>query len=737
MTTEQTSDGHCQNAKALMMTEAGDTSWPRGGALAWAVHVASVVWQHVVPVLVADATAAAATTGYSRYGACAWLVGVGEGVWPLSGLACGVAVAVASRAWSSLAGPGCAGVGHSGRYYVLTTAASVTGDPRSRCVSWLLRNIDCRGTWKKSRRHKETMSVMFGLCIGGHLSAAKSFFESGDAVEPRPEALVGRMNSPGLVWDRRPGSELMQDVKSGYFGEFRLLTRVCSSGNLEMLQWATSTFGINQPWEMLMPLRAALSGGHLEVAKWILTKFPGLTENLQQQESSEAALHLAMACGEGKDPQLVKWFLGQVPFPTDYLSASLLFRPVLCNPRSTLELCQWMKSHLDPSSQTYVLPITGIKNREIRHWAATTFPEQLTNTSLSMFCHFGQDLDFATWLVSERKFRPTPNDFEPSCCNYGDNVEFPKWVSSQVHLSPEDHKRGLLSSLSRNNTRIANWLEETYSVMNGINSQGSSCVAKALLEICKVLTFGEEKLAGIEWFVARLTAAELDSDSALEVLDQAATAKRHKSILFIIKAFHIQPSNFVSNRRRYLLAKLLQCVAQWSLSAVKELTSLLPFSSEDVAHALSSDRIVFLCSDVVRWLAEQYHLTASHIKANHNVVLYQLILSNKNSCAGWLIDYFGICLEEVVDMFMKWGQSNSHRRLYLSTWRMILNKFPELSCDTTWRIMPRVSNLPCIAEYTLGRYHIEEEMAQRLLAELWRRCINVSDEFQLWKAALV
>ncbi|KAH3765095.1 hypothetical protein Pelo_3042 [Pelomyxa schiedti] len=683
-----------------------DALQQRQGRLDWAVHVAGVVWQHVVVPHLVPPCAPDSAVPADRAETCRDLVRAGEGVWPLAGLACKLAVGVASRPWyHSYPGPGCAGVAHSGRYYALTTAAGVTGDPRSRCVSWLVRNIDGRatgGSLKKNRKPKESMAVMFGLCIGGHLSAAKSFFESGSGVGVS-------IDSTGLVWDKRPDSEHMQDARAGHFGEFNLVSDICSSGHLEMLQWVTGAFGIKESWQMFMPLRAALSAGHLDVVNWILANFVGLEQKLHRSDFSKVALGLAMACASGKAPHLTKWLLEQLSFQMkDSSSVKFLFNHVVWNKGSTLELCQWMKNHLSLYSPLSFLNITRIENPEIWNWAATNFPEARKYSNLTYFCHEGRDVQFAEWFVSEWKATPTTQDFIESCRNKGGHLELTKWASSKVALSPEHLKRGLLSALSNNNIRIANWLEETYSVMSMINSQVSSGVAKAFGKLFKrTHSIGEDNVDGIEWFVGRLTAAfQLDNDSAWKVLDQAATAKRPKLILYVIKYFHIESSVCASSTnkpgRRSLLAKLLGCVAQWSLIAVKELTSLFSFSVEDVAQALSSDGFAYLCSDAVRWLVETYHLTSSHIKANHNVVLYKLILSNKKGCAEWLIDSFGICLDDVVHMFAKQMAGDSHLILHVSTWRMILNKFPELDGDTAWRMMWRLANnLMCIAECTL------------------------------------
>ncbi|KAH3714272.1 hypothetical protein Pelo_19220 [Pelomyxa schiedti] len=124
-------------------------------------------------------------------------------------------------------------------------------------------------------------------------------------------------------------------------------------------------------------------------------------------------------------------------------------------------------------------------------------------------------------------------------------------------------------------------------------------------------------------------------------------------------------------------------------------------------------------------------------KANHSVVLYGLLVSNKKGCAEWLIDSFGICLDDVLSMFKKWGRSGSRQALSLSTWRMILNKFPELDCETAWKMIPVVRNIVWIAEYTLARYRVQKHGAieQRLLNRLCTRCgENITNEFRLWKA---
>ncbi|KAH3765090.1 hypothetical protein Pelo_3037 [Pelomyxa schiedti] len=735
----------------------------RAAGVEWAVHVAAVVWQHVAAAHLLPLARLAAARALppqlptssdgvdrgtcargrerERLEACSALVRVGEGVWPLAGLACRAALRLASQPW----GVG-ASVGHSGWYHVLVAAASATGDPRSRCVSWIVRNIDSRETMgpTKSRQHKESLAVMFGLCIGGHLPAAKAFFESGTGQEETNTEEVGILmgtRPPGrLTWDKRPGIGLMEDAEAGNFGEFHLLCDICESGYLEMLQWVTVSFGIKEPWQMVVPFAVALRNDHLEVAKWITDTFNLVSNILPSTGTTNwpIVVELTTHCAEGKNPNLVKWFLENFPCESEPASARNLLRDVLWNEHSTLELCKWLQKQLHVPNYRYI-PISGIKNPEIRNWAIESFSVLLTEATLNTFCgyFFSSDLSFAEWLISARHIRPTADTLHAACSNPADNPALVKWLSMKVDLSPAEFIQSLLSSLRMGNIRIANWLEETYSVMNIINSQGSSGVSKALLEICKHTERGiQEKLEGIEWFVGRLNAAvELDNDTALEVLDQAAASLRPKAILFIIKAFHIGPVIPGSSIKK---GGILQCVAQRTLNEVKELTSLISFSAEDVSHCLSMEGAC-LCSDTIRWLVENFNLAPGHIKANTNFLLFRLLMENKKGCAEWLIDSFKISLKEVLTIFARYGRQTTitgNKELHISTWRMLLNKFPQLECDSVWGMVPAVANVWCIARYTQNKYGGDRPAARELnkLAQLGMEYIpgRWSLEFQLW-----
>ncbi|KAH3722682.1 hypothetical protein Pelo_18612 [Pelomyxa schiedti] len=129
-------------------------------------------------------------------------------------------------------------------------------------VDWILRH---RGT---RNFRKECISVMTGLCAGGHLDMAKNIAD-GDRV--------GIHCIPSIAW---PPSAVGDDDFVDEVRESSILEKTCGNGHMRVAQWVIDRFRVSEAWEFIKPFLAALTGGQLDIAKW-LTTLPaaGLNEN--------------------------------------------------------------------------------------------------------------------------------------------------------------------------------------------------------------------------------------------------------------------------------------------------------------------------------------------------------------------------------------------------------------------------------------------------------------------------
>ncbi|KAH3766678.1 hypothetical protein Pelo_1439 [Pelomyxa schiedti] len=92
----------------------------------------------------------------------------------------------------------------------------------------------------------------------------------------------------------------------------------------------------------------------------------------------------------------------------------------------------------------------------------------------------------------------------------------------------------------------------------------------------------------------------------------------------------------------------------------------------------------------------------------------------KINCMEWLIDSFGITLDEVIDMLQFWllHMDTSYQDDFdftLETWKMILHKFPRIDADVirSTSLMLVAVNSPSVAAFTMRKFGITIDEIRR------------------------
>ncbi|KAH3705914.1 hypothetical protein Pelo_19538 [Pelomyxa schiedti] len=112
------------------------------------------------------------------------------------------------------------------------------------------------------------------------------------------------------------------------------------------------------------------------------------------------------------------------------------------------------------------------------------------------------------------------------------------------------------------------------------------------------------------------------------------------------------------------------------LTGARSPSSLVETTSEFVVRCLTSGSFEPHSSKIVKWLIREFHLEYEHISEEGNALLFKLLVNSKNRCAEWLIDSFSIPLSDICAMSKWWARPNC--AIDLSSWQMILNKFPNI-----------------------------------------------------------
>ncbi|KAH3766702.1 AAA family ATPase [Pelomyxa schiedti] len=589
-------------------------------------------------------------------------------------------------------------------HYCALWAAGMAGS--GACVSWIIAH-HTRESHRGARRPrtstvKEAGWVLCGLCDSGNVAAARSLFGGGGG---EGDHMSGGGTFPWSLWDgssEADASELRTDVmeyvKSGRAAGGR------GWRNLESVKWLMSALrvGAGDSWVFMAALRLALWYGATDIMKWLESEF-----NLVTKLPEVSRIQLITTCASGHAPENVKWFAET--FPTLPTGGHLL-STVMRNEHSTLEQCQWLRSHF-PEEEISDFTLSAIRSSNIGKWALSSFPIEPGEGTLNRMCRYIQDTSFVEWLITERNFTPTAVTFACVCSTSQGGCTLPRWLSTKVKLVPADIQVSLERALSWNNTAIADWLESTFSVMGAVTASAEATAAM-LVQLSQERGDFTNKVDGLHWFLQHIPHPE--KIPAASVHKAISGALKYDRVNFALQLLEVFPKYKPQEGDTELLESILNALLRGSYVKLQRLMALFGFSlftREMVATSMTRPAFRPSSGKCVKWAITQFRLEGTHIKHNHNRLLFSLILRKKPSCAEWLIDSFGITHDEVIDMFRHFLSSRGHYFVMdLQTWKMILRKFPRIDADVIRRHLMRVAVIsPSIATFTMNQCGITIE----------------------------
>ncbi|KAH3764561.1 hypothetical protein Pelo_3579 [Pelomyxa schiedti] len=611
-------------------------------------------------------------------------------------------------------------------HYRAIKAAAVAGSPS--CVAWIIARtrprppiVGCRGGGRgrrecwlvhRMRTIKEAACVADGLCEAGNVEAARIMFGSGGGGE-------GVINAEGTfplsLWDGRvvpqwgwgcdsigsyycccigcgsvgvvDGGGSTVDVVEQLRNELRefvrescghcnVLQSALMSGSVETVKWFVCAFGIGwneAKWIFMPGLSAAALKGHIEVLKWVLGEF-----NLIKRWTPAVLKSLAEEVLMGDAPSNIKWCIDNFQ-----LKRFNLLSPLLSNKYSTVELCQWIKTF------------------EIAKWVISAVPYGAPSAYMNEMCRVVGDVKFVEWLVTEQHFIPTASTFVCACSTLGGECALPQWLSTRVELQPGDLQLSLQKALFSGNIEIANWLESHFSVMESVNSCAPA--AEKLAQMC-LTQFGAK---ASEWCFQHLS-PEIIKRSIWNTLPQKGVKSfQCDTLIHLLEAF---PGDLNQGGHTDLLEMLLSRFMSLSLAKFQKFVTLVDCSmlTKDVAAKclMNTEEYVLQSSKSIKWAITQFGLESIHIKRDNNRLLYRLIVkSTRTNCALWLIDTFGITLNEVVEMFDHWLPLQLYFDFQLEQWKMLLHKFPTIDIDIIRQhFMPLVMSSQGAARFIMDKF---------------------------------
>ncbi|KAH3766684.1 hypothetical protein Pelo_1445 [Pelomyxa schiedti] len=601
-----------------------------------------VVWDFVIVPTILDP--AVSRCDYMTFEGCCWLAGVADALFPLVPRACRALMG------ATLTNCNDSGVGEytylvTSRYVPLECAAIVGS---TRCIEWILAHTRTRNP------RKESIEVLESLCIGGKLVMAQEFVDSGD-IPWRGGSLRWPVHDADMLDSLREMSE---------FSTTSLLYDACRGGNLAVVKWVMTRFvGLGaEPWELVGPFENALRQGNIEVAQWMESS-TGVVNSCKP--------HIVIPnrpCAASVFLDVVKlcmrvFKLNRCDIEECGPEIMAKFIQHCSNEQSGHEFqagCAWIKENFGMKKFRKIRWIKGSRGLK---WIVTNFPVKPTQELLSHACK-STDLELVDWLFAKLRFgEVTPKTIKSACANEKDNVEIVKSLLAKVPRPTPDFERSLLEkSLSRNNTAIGEWLDNTFHVMAAVNSVPSD--TESLFS--KLCAKNQGGMGGIQWFLSRATMRNISGKTVLSAVEESPCITL---TLFLMKQFNVSIAHKPS-----IIRKLLE---DGDVSQAKQLvTSAELFSSSEVQEAFSESYQV-QSGKVVKWVLQQFHLSEDQVKVNDNQLLANLIHSNKVGCTEWFIHTFQVRVDELVRM----AERTKCHGITLSMWKMLMRVLPEMTAS--------------------------------------------------------
>ncbi|KAH3731853.1 hypothetical protein Pelo_17314 [Pelomyxa schiedti] len=467
--------------------------------------------------------------------------------------------------------------------------------------------------------------------------------------------------------------------------------------------WLVDVLGIGGEEALLVmhrPMQSSLSHGKLEVVKWLFERF-----RFERELHETAFCDLYNVCALGVSPSNFKWCLENFPVGPRRDSLTCTLVP---NKHSTVQDCQLscVEDYLRENGYPFILEI--VCNPDVVKWLLTTFPPHPppSEDELNHVCMNTGNVELTQWLVTEHHFTPTAATFASACStSRKKGSTLAKWLSTRVSLSQSDINKSLVCALNWSNIKVAEWLDETFHVMDVVNSN-TQVAENFLIDLCKESTDYEDKVVGLEWFLKRLSpsqASKITMTCIHEAVSQALEEPRANSVALLLEMFTAfephkdmeQFKNIVTVFLRYHLNGF-QSLCTGSGSAV--------LTPEFVGDCLTSESFYPYSSKVVKWVIRKFNVQYTQIKANNNQLLFRLLTRRKNRCAQWLIESFNIPLSDILAMAKLGDESGAS--IDLTGWHMILNHYgPTIDAALIRKhLMPLVSRSPHVAIHAISSF---------------------------------
>ncbi|KAH3757125.1 hypothetical protein Pelo_11039 [Pelomyxa schiedti] len=693
---------------------------------AHAVYVSHVVWAHVVPVWI-NAIKTAPDHGplaavERDHQTAVWLHLVGEALWPLAPLAC--------RYSLTAAGAG-GGLSFSNMYKRLYWAG-LAGAPS--CVRCLLRLLQADDPAPRSPR-KVCAAVFRGLCGGGHTPLARAL--AGDArteapVPPRGVVAARHSRTPslgrwsvaamaewwredcGLVWPR-------DGDMASHLRECPLRSPLCAAcrhGHLETARWLVRRLGVAEEWEVARPLAEALEEGHLDVVRWLSGEFLISSESLRRVGEPSDALQYSVEFSE--------WFVGRFPgaingnmcLITDILSSKTVRGK---SESEIIALCAWAK-------RTFFL--TKVDGPQLSgsptflRWVAANFQVNLESSSTLYMAH----PSLIQWALEEQRLPTSVELFLQMCGNRKGTLSVVKWIANKLPaLSREQLRKALFRALECNNMQIAEWLEDSFHIMDEVKSD-SETISCAVVEVCSHSFLGCIK--GVEWFLQHVPLHLIPEAVIVESIQKSPFIQLS---VYLLEMFHINAIKYDWTSVRERESRLSILVT--SPAEVKRLISLLGkdiFSKELIAKLMTQG--IIHSSKIMKWAICEYDLGSDQVKANSNELLFNRLKVGKNGMADWIIRSFGVTSQEMMTMVSRWASSSSAHSANLETWKLLLRHYPGLTADTVREhLLGMALSSPITAKFVMSKFPTitKAEMCKHVAQSPWFSS-ELPDETLIW-----
>ncbi|KAH3763808.1 hypothetical protein Pelo_4327 [Pelomyxa schiedti] len=573
---------------------------------------------------------------------------------------------------------------HRSSYDPLEWAAEAGGGGRGRCALWLLRRREREAMARGGGRNrgKEQAAVLRGLCMGGHLGAAQS--------------LVGRSRAPGSACGNGDGNANanvngtgtgIADVNEvgGWMGcgglcrslevdvGESLLRGVCGAGLLEVAKWIVLRFPVHN-WQMFLPFLKAIEGGHLDVAQWIEGNF-----DVRRVQMFYQVFQYAPRSGR-LDVMEYCWNRFRCDETHQVIALILLCSRV--SAEHYVEQCKWLKEHLNGISWDSL--VTWMNNADVKRWmikSGLALPPDSCYVALYSLC----DVKLAKWLMAQYHV-PLPEVEDWIFENDEDSVSVVQFIlqhpKNAKNLPPAVMRQSIKMALYRGNLAVADWLETT----------GHCRVTKSLLDDELTRYWRTEVF---HWFLERVPNIKEHLVAKAVNYCLLNASPNIGGALILLKT-----CNLDHHRNLAMWRTVVEALPSVDLSSAQQLSALGHFTREQVARSFATSKSV-LSAKVVKWAIESFHLEARQVKANNNSLLFALIVRSKTSCAEYFVRKFNVTLKELLDMFTK--RSLGGLSVSLTMWRMLLRQFPGITAEIVKEnLMSVVIASPYIMEHSLG-----------------------------------